>query len=410
MTPCTRSAIAILLLACGARVDAVEFHTFMGMAWRDMDFNGIRDSGEASLGAAGVTIELWDAQLGTRLQTVQTNADGRYVITHAAAGPAAYRLRVDRHLALYPRISPMRVGSDPSIDSDFHATGPLQGYSDPVVGISNVPITSIDVGLDPNNIVVGDKVWLDLDGDGLQDAGEPGLGGVDVELWNGDLTVLWDVATSRATGTYVVIAPGYGSYRLHFSLPAGASRSPWRVGSNSAVDSDVIDEGTMAGWTAVQVLQQNLLSTMGIDAGYVFQNPVDVALEFSNVPSLAYPGGVVSWTLWAREQLQRPIGSVRLQASVPPGMSEFSWQCTAQGGASCPSSGTGTLDLVQTLPANAALRFDFTARAGNSPAAFESTASAQVASPQTEVTPYNNTAQAIIHNDSLFRGNFDPGG
>ena len=29
---------------------------------------------------------------------------------------------------------------------------------------------------------IGDFVWLDLDGDGVQDAGEPGLGGVTVEL------------------------------------------------------------------------------------------------------------------------------------------------------------------------------------------------------------------------------------
>ena len=36
----------------------------------------------------------------------------------------------------------------------------------------------------PTPINIGNFVWDDLDQDGTQDAGEPGLAGVSVQLWN----------------------------------------------------------------------------------------------------------------------------------------------------------------------------------------------------------------------------------
>ena len=40
----------------------------------------------------------------------------------------------------------------------------------------------------PTPINVGNFVWHDLDHDGRQDAGEPGLAGITVQLWNGAKT------------------------------------------------------------------------------------------------------------------------------------------------------------------------------------------------------------------------------
>ena len=42
----------------------------------------------------------------------------------------------------------------------------------------------------PTPINVGNFVWDDLDQDGRQDAGEPGLAGITVQLWNGTKTQL----------------------------------------------------------------------------------------------------------------------------------------------------------------------------------------------------------------------------
>jgi len=56
---------------------------------------------------------------------------------------------------------------------------------------------------------IGDYVWNDLDGDGNQDGGEPGLAGIDVHLCGAnssmtiDCSVLDLFATTDANGDYL---------------------------------------------------------------------------------------------------------------------------------------------------------------------------------------------------------------
>jgi hypothetical protein len=56
--------------------------------------------------------------------------------------------------------------------------------------------------------VIGDFVWIDADYDGMQDAGEPGIGGVTLNLLadiDGDLnwTDVIDTTTTAADGCYL---------------------------------------------------------------------------------------------------------------------------------------------------------------------------------------------------------------
>jgi LPXTG-motif cell wall-anchored protein len=60
--------------------------------------------------------------------------------------------------------------------------------------------------------LVGDTVWNDLDGDGVQDAGEPGIGGATVRLTDlatGEVTT----KTTDGDGKYLFAALEAGSYR-----------------------------------------------------------------------------------------------------------------------------------------------------------------------------------------------------
>ena len=50
-------------------------------------------------------------------------------------------------------------------------------------------------------LAIGDRVWVDYDGDGIQDEEEPGAAGVRIELRLGSGTV-HDVAYSDADGNY----------------------------------------------------------------------------------------------------------------------------------------------------------------------------------------------------------------
>lgn len=407
MNHCMLPLLAGLLLAPVLAQAQQGIHTVRGKVWRDYNVDGLRGAEESDLGVADQTVELWNAAGTTLLMSTQTNDGGNYLFNVLVTGAISYRVRVPMSPSQFPRISPMQVGNNPQIDSDIHPDGEFKGYTDPIVGLANVPRSAVDAGLDPLDVHVGNLAWLDLDDDGRQDAGEPGIAGITVEMWNAARSVRYATATTANDGTYVLRAPGYGSFRMHFSLPAGGRHSPPLVGSDTTLDSNVIATGADAGWTDDLELPRLLISISSMDAGYAFDNPADVALEYANVPAVVYPGGVASWTLWVRERAHRAVASVRVLAAAPAGMSQFAWQCTPQGGASCPSGGGGTLDLAQALPADAALRIDFSARAGAGQATFLATASATVAGPQVEVSPVNNSIEAILRSDFLFRAGFE---
>ena len=67
---------------------------------------------------------------------------------------------------------------------------------------------------------LGDRVWYDLDGDGLQDANEPGYAGLVVSLRNAAGTTLAS-ATTDAGGHYTFANLASGNYRVAVALPAG---------------------------------------------------------------------------------------------------------------------------------------------------------------------------------------------
>ena len=85
---------------------------------------------------------------------------------------------------------------------------------------------------------IGDFVWKDLDGDGIQDAGEPGVPGVVVLLYDGVGGLLASAATNQ-NGYYNFAYLDYGViYNLAFILPAGYAFAPRDQGTDDGADSD----------------------------------------------------------------------------------------------------------------------------------------------------------------------------
>jgi subtilisin family serine protease len=109
---------------------------------------------------------------------------------------------------------------------------------------------------------VGDFVWNDLNKDGRQDPGEPGvpLGYTTVHLYDGSGN-LFGSTTTLFQGQYSFTNVPVGQYRLKFDLRSGSLFSPKDVGDDLG-DSDV----DAAGWTDFFQIQANVtLTTM--DAG-----------------------------------------------------------------------------------------------------------------------------------------------
>lgn len=109
---------------------------------------------------------------------------------------------------------------------------------------------------------IGNYVWHDQDGDGIQDAGEPGLQGVTVELYDSSDT-LQDTTTTNASGLYTFTHLFPGNYYVQFIKPAGYEFTAQDQGTDDAKDSDA-DQST--GKTAVTSLSEGE-SDMTWDAG-----------------------------------------------------------------------------------------------------------------------------------------------
>ncbi len=84
---------------------------------------------------------------------------------------------------------------------------------------------------------LGNFVWDDLDADGLQDPGEPGVGGVSVHLYRCDNTSVASMTTAP-DGSYLFSGLAAGCYVVEFLAPGGRVLTVADAGSDDGVDSD----------------------------------------------------------------------------------------------------------------------------------------------------------------------------
>ena len=109
---------------------------------------------------------------------------------------------------------------------------------------------------------IGDRAWDDLNGDGIQDTGEPGLPGVGVEL-HGTVSGLVASATTDAQGNYSFDQLVAGDYYLRFQAPAGYGATVQVVGFPD-LDSNVNPQTSE---TAVFALTASA-TDLSVDAGF----------------------------------------------------------------------------------------------------------------------------------------------
>lgn len=117
----------------------------------------------------------------------------------------------------------------------------------------------------PTPVNIGNFVWRDLDSDGIQDVGEPGIPNVTMQVWNDAKSVLIDDAISNASGSYTVTTPTPGTFQLRVVVPAGAFVSPANQGVDDLKDSDF---SVTTGFVQV-VIASNVISTTMWDVGLI---------------------------------------------------------------------------------------------------------------------------------------------
>ncbi len=112
---------------------------------------------------------------------------------------------------------------------------------------------------------LGDFVWLDENQNGLQDAGEPGLGGVQVilEQATGNTFIPVDTTTTAADG-YYQFSTVPGTYRVRFVPTNGLEVTLPQQGDDPEMDSDVQPDGRL---TSSFLLEEGA-ANFSIDAGF----------------------------------------------------------------------------------------------------------------------------------------------
>ncbi len=169
---------------------------------------------------AGVRVDLLDAD-GDVVDSVTTGADGSYLFDDLALGDYQVRFTAPDGTTL----SPSGVGGDRAVDSD---ADPATGRTGTISLTADAPDNiTVDAGVVPPPVrgSIGDLVWSDTDGDGIQDADEPGVAGVRVELLDADGNVV-DTVTTGADGSYLFDDLPLGDYQVRFTAPDGTTLSP----------------------------------------------------------------------------------------------------------------------------------------------------------------------------------------
>jgi len=230
--------------------------------WYDLDKDGIQDAGEA--GVPGITVTLYNASTGAVIKTTTTNAQGLYMFTNVPAGSYTVGFSNLPSGYTFTNTGAGTSATDSDPNPNTGRTGTIT-----VAGTGNV-ITTVDAGLvsNPNifnaKAALGDKVWNDLNNNGIQDAGEPGIPGVTVTLFAADGTTVIATTTTDALGNYMFSNLNAGSYIVGFSgLPAGYVFGTKDAGSDNSKDSDA---DIVTGKTGPVTLLAGQINTT-VDAG-----------------------------------------------------------------------------------------------------------------------------------------------
>ncbi|MGO1053856.1 SdrD B-like domain-containing protein [Crossiella sp. CA198] len=238
--------------------------------WVDANRNGIQEAGEKPV--AGVTAVLKDAG-GKQLATTKTDAQGKYLFGKLPDG--TYQVCFDGKSLPAPygdfQVTVQNAGT---ADTDSDVDPATWCTKTTTLGVDKPEDLTLDAGIAAPVNRLGDYVWVDKNGNGLQDPDEPGVPGVPVKVVDKDGKTVKETSTGK-DGKYLVEGVPDGSYTVCFglkSLPSAlAGYLPAKAAAGDpAKDSDA-DPAT--GCAKPVALGPGQRENLTIDAGLLAPKP-----------------------------------------------------------------------------------------------------------------------------------------
>lgn len=234
---------APFVLVGGAQMETdvdlgLYFVTAIGdFVWEDINGDGLQD-GELTNGIDGVTVTLLD---GTGAQALDT--DNVPVTAEVTAGGGGYLFGnlapgdyiVQFSLPTAGGFTWYATTFNPAVFSNDSDADPNNSFQSIVYNVG--PDVIYNENIDGGFIVassIGDLVWEDLNGNGTQDGGEPGIDGVTVSLLDNTgaaaigtdgLAVPDQVTAGGGVYQFILVAPG--DYQVQFNLPTPIGGVDW---------------------------------------------------------------------------------------------------------------------------------------------------------------------------------------
>jgi uncharacterized repeat protein (TIGR01451 family) len=285
--------------------------------WHDSDGDGVLDVGEA--GMPGVQVTLKD-QFGTPLQVTSTDSLGRYQFTGVTPGTGYY------------------VEVTGGLPGGLTQTNGTNNRTSAFNLIAGQIYEDADLGYRPasGTAIIGDRVWSDPDGDGVQDAGEPGLAGVTVLLYtdtngNGVIDVgepsIQTVTAPNGSYLFNVTATGTQDYIVYVD-PTQSALTAYGLTTQDTFFFENVADGGSYRTADVGVVQQSAGTTYAIkdrvwlDSNRDAQDDGETGIAGVTVDLLDASGNVIATTATAADGTFNFTG-------VPAGM-RYRWRVTDQ--------------------------------------------------------------------------------
>src|SRR5207245_474590 len=193
-----------------------------GLKFNDLNGNGTLDNGE--LGVAGATIQLINASNGQVVQTTTTDVGGHFTFGNLA--PGDFRVR--------------EVTPQGSIQTTPNPADIMLGAGASVSGVNFGNFQLINIS--------GEK-FVDVNGNGVLDANEPGQPGVTIQLINATTGVVLQSTVTDSSGNFSFTGLAPGTYRVREVTPAGTvqtTANPADIQATSGVNVSGLNFGNVS--------------------------------------------------------------------------------------------------------------------------------------------------------------------